>query len=116
MALKNSSMRSRWYRSPAEVDKELHQRILKTRSGKTALANFDGATMFDYQIPSRVYESVYCRLPLGETLEECDRLYSGFGPNSNLGNFVLSNPYSPIFERHYGELQAAKWKNHSILF
>jgi len=115
VALKNASMRNRWYRSPAEIEKELQQRILKTHSGKSALANFDGSTMFDYQIPSRVYESVYCRLPLGETLEECDRHYSGFGPNSNLGSFDLSNPYSPIFERHYGELQAAKWKNHSIL-
>ena len=50
-----------WYMNPAEVDVEIHDRILRTKSGNHALNYFDGATMNSYRTPHKVFESVFCR-------------------------------------------------------
>ncbi len=111
-------MRSRWYQNPAEIEKELKIRIHNTHSGKPSLLRFDGPTMREYQVPSKVYENVYCRLPLGEILEECDNQL-GFSQTTSResgieeDDILLSNPYDPLFERHLGELEA-KRKNHTL--
>lgn len=74
--------------------------------------------MLEYQIPSKVYENVYCRLPLGKTLEECEN-HLGFSQTANDDSGIeedgalLSNPYNPLFERHSGEL-LAKGRNHTL--
>mmetsp|Transcript_21615 Transcript_21615/g.45472 ORF Transcript_21615/g.45472 Transcript_21615/m.45472 type:complete len:739 (-) Transcript_21615:48-2264(-) len=118
IALKHPSMRNRWYQNPAKIELELKNRIHKTHSGKPNLLRFDGSTMFEYQIPSKVYENVYCRLPLGETLDECDN-HLGFSQTAshastiNEDDTLLSNPYNPLFERHSGDSQA-KGKNHTL--
>ncbi len=51
-----------WYRNQAETEIAIHQRTLKTKSGKPALSYFDGAQMAAYHIPHRVFETVFCRL------------------------------------------------------
>jgi len=39
----------------------MHQRLIKTKSGKPSLKFFDGATMKRYQIPHKTFETIYCR-------------------------------------------------------
>lgn len=61
VACKDSKCRKNWHRNPVEVDLELRKKLLPTVSGKSPLRYFDGATMMMYQIPHKVYETVYCR-------------------------------------------------------
>lgn len=39
---------------------EIHQRILATKNGESALQYFDGATMLSYRFPSKASERVFC--------------------------------------------------------
>jgi len=50
-----------WYLNSAELEVEIHQRILRTKDGKLPLHHFDGTTMSSYQTPHKVFENVYCR-------------------------------------------------------
>ena len=50
-----------WYRSQAQVDVQIHKRMIRTKSGTHALEYFDGAVMQGYQTPHKVFESVFCR-------------------------------------------------------
>jgi len=61
VAMKSEVSRKRWYRLGAEVDIDIHRRILRNHSGKPALKHFDGAMMTSYQLPSKAFESVYCK-------------------------------------------------------
>ena len=61
VAFKNYNTRSRWYRSAAEIEIDLHSRILRTKSGKPPLRYIDGSSMAEQQIPSSALEKVYCR-------------------------------------------------------
>ena len=54
-------MRANWYRSAPELDIELRRRISRTRSGDSALKRFDAPTMVEYQVPSKTFETNYCR-------------------------------------------------------
>lgn len=68
MAFKSYASRKRWYANAAEIDLAMQKRSVSTKSGKTALRYFDGATMVSYQAPSRTIENVFCRrepTPLG---------------------------------------------------
>ena len=80
VALKNYESRSNWYRNAAEIQIELIERIVQTKSGNPALLHFDAATMISYQIPSKSFESIYCRQD--DEPEECDDYY-GFWPDIN---------------------------------
>ena len=42
------SLKTRWYRTAAEIESELHQRLHKTTSGKPPLRYFDGSVMESY--------------------------------------------------------------------
>lgn len=61
MAFKSYSSRQFWYANTAEVDLAIQKRTVRTKSGKTPLQYFDGATMMSYQVPSRMIETVFCR-------------------------------------------------------
>lgn len=61
VAMKGDSGNSMWRRSAAEIDIAIHKRILRTKSGKPALQNFDGSLMSGYMIPPKSFETVYCR-------------------------------------------------------
>lgn len=59
--LLDRSLKTRWYRTAAEIEIELHQRLHKTKSGKPPLRYFDGSVMESYQIPPKVVETNFCR-------------------------------------------------------
>jgi len=50
-----------WFMNPAEMQIQIHDRILETNSGKPNLKYFDGATMKGYQIPHKAFEVTFCR-------------------------------------------------------
>jgi spermidine synthase len=52
---------SRWYANQAQIDLELHQRSLPTKSGEWPFHYFDGSTMESYQVTSRAVADVMCR-------------------------------------------------------
>ena len=80
VALKNYESRSNWYRNAAEIQIELNERIVQTKLGAPSLLHFDAATMISYQIPSKSFESIYCRQD--DEPEECEDYY-GFWPDTN---------------------------------
>ena len=80
VALKDYETRANWYRNAAEIQIELHQRIHKMKFDAPALLHFDAATMLSYQLPSKSFESIYCRQDVEP--EECDEYY-GFWPGIN---------------------------------
>lgn len=61
VAFKNQKDDQNWYRNRAQIDIEIHERILRTKSGRPTLKYFDGALMQGYQNPHKVFESVFCR-------------------------------------------------------
>jgi len=61
VSFKNYNTRSRWYRSSAEIEIDLHSRILSTKSGKPPLRYIDGSSMAEQQTPRPALERVYCR-------------------------------------------------------
>lgn len=61
LAFKDYNTRANWYRSEAEIDLDLRKRILPTKSGIRPLKNYDGATHYGYQMPSKPYETIDCR-------------------------------------------------------
>mmetsp|Transcript_28983 Transcript_28983/g.33696 ORF Transcript_28983/g.33696 Transcript_28983/m.33696 type:complete len:745 (+) Transcript_28983:66-2300(+) len=61
VAMKDKSDRNRWFRNTAQVDLDIHKRLLLTHSGSPPLKFFDGALMQEYQIPIKAYQNVYCR-------------------------------------------------------
>ena len=62
VAFKKDGDDQAWYRSQAQVDVQIHKRIIRTKSGTHALEYFDGAVMQGYQTPHKVFESVFCRV------------------------------------------------------
>lgn len=60
-ATKSLKVRSNWYRNEAEVNVEIQERSVRSKSGSPLFRYFDGATMQFFQIPSKSFESVYCK-------------------------------------------------------
>jgi len=77
LAFKHYDSRANWYRSAAEIELELQKRILPTKSGRRPLRNYDGATHFSYQVPSKPFETIDCRAMDGTY--KCGN-YGGFSP------------------------------------
>ena len=50
-----------WYKSSAQVEIAIHERILPSKSGAPLLKYFDGATMAQYRFPHKGTSTVYCR-------------------------------------------------------
>lgn len=78
VCFKDSTSRANWYRSSAEIEIELHQRMYGSKSGRSSsLRFFDGSTMAGYQVPTRAQETIYCRSENAPW--ECDE-YLGINP------------------------------------
>lgn len=60
VAMKDEQIDLRWYMNEAQIEVEIHSRIVHTKSGKPALEYFDGNIMQGYQYPHKVFESVFC--------------------------------------------------------
>ena len=60
LASKDSD-RSRWFANPAQVNLELQQRAMPTKSGEWPFYYFDGATMQSYQATTRSVATTACR-------------------------------------------------------
>ena len=91
VAFKDLDTKEKWYRTAAQVDLDIRKRILPTKSGAPTLRNYDGATHYEYQLPSRAFETLYCR-QVEETPEECEVLNDNDDEDDD---FV----YSPVIER-----------------
>jgi len=61
VAFKSHSQRRNWFRNEAEINLDIHKRIRKTHSGEPPLVYFDSATMVLYQIPSKPFQTAYCK-------------------------------------------------------
>ena len=61
VAMKSEISRKNWYRSGADIEIDIHERMVETKSGKSPIKYFDGATMTSYQLPSKAFESVFCK-------------------------------------------------------
>merc|ERR1712032_470169 len=92
VAFKDAETRRNWYRNNAEIDLQLRKRILPTSTGRTSLRNFDGATMKQYQLPPRAFETIYCRRE--GSPEDCNGLKTSMAMNNE-----TSIGYNPVFER-----------------
>lgn len=84
VGFKDEKTLATWYQSSADVEMKLHQRATRTVNGELPFKNFDGATMMNYQYPSRVEEEVHCR----NGWSECD---SGHGFQPERSNAQLSS-------------------------
>lgn len=85
VCFKSSKSKLRWYRTAAEIEVELHNRILKTKSGEPSLKYFDGASMQEYQLPSKANEMTFCRTE---------------GRGCGTSKVMQESVYNPYFERH----------------
>lgn len=70
IGFKSYATRARWYRNAAEINLDIHERTVKTKSGASPFYYFDGPTMVSYQVPHRNVESVFCRRQ--PTPKECE--------------------------------------------
>lgn len=61
VACKSDKCRYNWYMNEAEIDVQIHYRMIRTKSGSSPLRYFDGATMKSYQDPPKAWETLYCR-------------------------------------------------------
>jgi len=61
IACKSINCRKHWYRSSAEIELDIHKRIMRSKSGVPLLKYFDGNTMSSYHNPHKGIESVYCK-------------------------------------------------------
>ena len=86
------------YKTSAEIEVELHKRLLRTKSGKPALRFFDASEMIGYQFSPKPDEATYCRKQ--DTPWECDRLEEYIvGLHSGSGKSCFASPNSlPVIE------------------
>lgn len=58
---RDTSCRNRWYARSDFIDYEIHDRILRTKTGQPSLRFYDGTIQHAYQMPAKAWETVYCR-------------------------------------------------------
>lgn len=61
VVMKDERDRASWFRNTAETQIAIHERSMRTHSGKPVLGYFDGAVMRGYQIPHKVFQTIFCR-------------------------------------------------------
>ena len=61
VAMKDYDNRGMWYRTQAQIEIDIHERLLRTHSGAPPLSYFDSAQMKAYRYPHKGFETVYCR-------------------------------------------------------
>jgi len=59
--MKDLESSAAWGRNMAEINLDIHQRIIHTRSGTSSLKHFDGSTMEGYRVPNIIFENAYCK-------------------------------------------------------
>jgi len=72
VAFKHIESRALWYSNPAQVELMIQRRILPTKAGPSSLNYYDGATQKNFQVPHKVFETVFCRTV--PTPKECKTL------------------------------------------
>lgn len=90
---KSVSCRSRWYARQDQIDYEIYDRIVRTKSKKRALTFFDGTTQRSYQWPKKGWETVYCRRE--PTPFEC--AYRNISPKAEMHEFSLDSAVEGSF-------------------
>ena len=89
VACKSDKCRFNWYRNEAEIDLQIHYRMMRTKSGSSPLRYFDGATMKSYQDPPKAWETLYCRRePVPEHCNEYRGYHKGI-ENYSIDNFEV---------------------------
>lgn len=84
VVMKNEHDRASWYRNAAETQIAIHQRSMRTHSGKPVLGYFDGSVMRGYQIPHKVFQTIFCRQePISEECKFQNRILKDV-PESDL--------------------------------
>ena len=61
LVCKSQECNKNWYKSSAQVEIAIHERILPSKSGLPLLKHFDGATMAQYRFPHKGANTVFCR-------------------------------------------------------
>jgi hypothetical protein len=78
VAFKDLLTEASWYANQAEIDLRVADRGLHTVHDETSLfRHFDGATMMNFQYPSRIMEELFCRETRRPSMRE---IGDGFGP------------------------------------
>jgi len=73
VAMKDSRSRQLWYQNRPQIDLQIHQRIKRSNSGQSTLKYFDSTVMKSYEVPNKVYETVFCRkVPTPESCHQFD--------------------------------------------
>jgi hypothetical protein len=102
IGMKAEISRKRWYRSSANIDLDIHQKIIRTHSGKPNLKYFDGATMTSYQLPTKAFESAYCKaVPKPESCKS-DKSEAE-GTTSQAARMKRENIFDVYLDRHIYE-------------
>ena len=94
---KSHECRWRWLAEPDAVEFELSQRIVRSTTDEDILYHYDGATQYSFQMPSKGWETNYCRrepMPF-----ECN--YRGLDLSKKLFDFSLENPDESAFQVDY---------------
>jgi len=89
LAAKSDKVRSNWYRNEAQINLAMQQRSVESKSGAPVFKYFDGATMQFFQMPSKRFETVFCRKE--PTPPECLE-WRGFDPeieNAGISSFEV---------------------------
>ena len=86
VACKSDKCRFNWYMNEAEIDAQIHYRMMRTKSGSSPLRYFDGATMKSYQNPPKAWETLYCRR---EPFPEHCKDYRGY--DKSIENYSVDN-------------------------
>ena len=89
VATKSLKARANWYRNEAEVNVEVLRRTVKTKSGSPIFQYFDGATMQLFQLPSKRFETIFCKSD--PRPKDCDEIrgYEPETPNANISTFEV---------------------------
>jgi len=89
VAMKSLDSAAAWHRNLAEINLDIHKRIIHTRSGTPTLKHFDGSTMEGYRVPNIIFENAYCkRTPIPES---CLKKMSIRRKNVPITNFEVKN-------------------------
>lgn len=62
ISFKSLKSERRWFANQAQIDIELHSRVMPTKLGSSPFRYFDGATMVSFQLPSRVASDFKCKM------------------------------------------------------
>jgi hypothetical protein len=101
---KNVECRSRWYARSDEINYQIYDRIVQTKSKERALTYFDGTTQYDYQWPKKGWETVYCRRE--PTPFECN--YRSLSWEAEVHELDLTDPVKSSFRVEIKELESGE--------